>query len=208
MPDLKFNPKDEEYTKEVAFFEIEKEDIFHLKNLYKMMQEWLSLNQFYSVDNDYGNEPDPKKRDSNIETLYFQRVLQDGKSEHHIWWRTHKIPRQNKYYKYYLKVDIQTLNMGSKEITVRGEKIKTNQGDVIIRCRAFLVLDYRHEWRKHWFLKHFHHLFLQYFYKKQIDYLKTDVWLTTYKFQDVIKQYLSMKTPYDMPRPFHNEGGV
>lgn len=206
MPDLKFDPNDS-LTWEIANFEVEKEDVFHLKNLYKMIQEWLDLNFFYSVDQST-IASDPRSRDKNIETLYFQRILQDGKSEHHIWWRVHKIPRQNKYYKYYMKLDFQTLNMGTKEVTIRGEKIKTNQGDIIIRCKCYLVIDYNHEWRNHWFLKHFQRLFLQYIYKKQIDYLKTDVWLTTYKLQDVIKQYLNMKTPYDMPRPFHNEGGV
>jgi len=209
MPDLNYTPYDSDsdlYIRQVAFFEIEKEDLFHLKNLYKMIQEWLALNQFYSVDSD--NVIDPKTRDTNIETLYFQRILPEGSSEHHIWWRTHKIPRGNNYYKYYMKLDFQTLNMKSKEITVRGQKIKSNFGDVIIRCKCSLVLDYKKEWRNHWFLKHVQKLFLQYIYKKRVDYLKMDVWVTTYKLQDVIKQYLSMKTPYDMPRSFHPEGGV
>jgi hypothetical protein len=209
MPDLYFDPYDKEnndFILYVAEFEMEKEDLFHLKNLYKMIQEWLTLNQFYSVDNDEMN--DPKSRDLNIESLYFQRILQSGNSEHHIWWRVHKIPRGNKYYKYYLKFDYQTLNMASKEITVRGQKIKSNYGDVILRCKAYLMIDYKKEWRNHPILKHFQRLFLQYIYKKQIDYLKTDLWVTTYKLQDVIKQYLNMKTPYDMPRPFHTEGGV
>ncbi|MGV8162758.1 MAG: hypothetical protein ACP5N2_05510 [Candidatus Nanoarchaeia archaeon] len=206
MPDLAFDPSDTEFVRFIAEFEIEKEDLFHLKNLYKMIQEWLALNQFYSVDS--YEVLDPKKRDLNIETLYFQRVLQEGSNEHHIWWRTHKIPRQNKYYKYYMKIDMQTLNMKSKEITVRGQKIKSNFGDVIIRCKAYLMLDYKKEWRKDWFLKHVQKMFWQYIYKKQIDYLKMDVWVTTYKLQDLIKQYLAMKTPYDMPRSFHPEGGV
>ncbi|MFA6073698.1 MAG: hypothetical protein WC758_06285 [Candidatus Woesearchaeota archaeon] len=209
MPDLSFNPHDSDFAlfnRKIAFFELEKEDLFHLKNLYKMIQEWLALNEFYSVDS--YDVMDPKTRDNNIETLYLQKILQAGNSEHHIWWRVHRIPRDNKYYKYYMRVDFQTLNMNSKEITIRGQKIKSNFGDIIIRCECYLSLDYKKEWRNHPFLKHVQRLFWQYIYKKQIDYLKMDVWVTTYKLQDTIKQYLNMKTPYDMPRSFHPEGGV
>ena len=201
MPDLNFDPSNSDFVLFVAEFEVEHEDVFHLKNLYKLIYEWLIMHDFYSSDSN-------SKKDDKIENFYWQRILQNGNSEHHIWWRTHHIPRNNNYYKYFLKFDFQTLNMGKTEVMVRGKKMSTNSGDVILRCKAYVMLDYKREWRDHPFLKHVHRWFLKYYYKKHVDFLKTELWVTTYKLQDTIKQYLSMKTPYEMPDPYHPERGV
>jgi hypothetical protein len=199
MPDLNLDPTDELHNIEVAEFEIEHEDVFHMKNLYKLIHDWFQLHEFKSVDDN-----DPEK----FETLYFERILQNGNSEHHIWWRAHFIPKGNKYYKYFLKLDYQTLNMGKHEATVNGKKMKTNKGDVIFRCRAYLMLDYNKEWRNHSILKMFDHFFIKRIYKKQIDFLRTDLWLKTYKLHDVIKQYMELKTSREMPESFHPPLGV
>jgi hypothetical protein len=197
MPDAKFDPTDTAHNLYVGEFEIEHEDIYHLKNLYKLVYDWFQIYDFVSLEND--DKP---------ETLYLQRVLQDGKLEHHIWWRFHKVPNKNDYFKYFIKFDYQTLNMGKTDITARGQKISTNKGDVIIRCKAYLMLDYKHQWRRHPILKHIHNWYIKRIYKKQIDYLKTDLWVTLYKLQDVIKQYMKLKNPYELTKPFHPELGI
>jgi len=197
MPDMVIDLADSEHVLFVAEFEIEHEDVFHLKNLYKLIYEWFGVNDFKSMEND-----------DKWETLYWQRVLQSGDMEHHMWWRVQKIPYNNKYYKYYVKFDFQTLNMGKAETTVKGQKLSTNKGDLIIRCRSYLVLDYSQEGRKHPIMKYMHKRFIKRIYKKQIDYLKGDLWTLTYKLQDVIKQYMRLKNPYEMPKSFHPELGV
>jgi hypothetical protein len=207
MPDLNFNPddpKDKDYTLYVAEFEIEKEDVFHLKNLYKMIHDWMMLHEFYPATTG------ELKKDERLETMYLQRILQNGNLEHSIWWRCEHTPRNSKFYKFFLRLDFITLNMGTKEVTVKGQKQKTNSGDIIIRGKAFLMLDYQMQWRKDPFLKHpfIHRWFFRHIYAKQIDFLKTDLWVTTYKLHDVIKQYLEMKTPYELPKPFHPPGGL
>jgi len=197
-PDPSFDLTDSNHVHYVAEFEIEREDVFHLKNLYKLIHEWFMMNGFVSIDSN----------DDKVETLYFQRILDNGNSEHHIWWRLHKIPGGNNYYKYYVRFDFQTLNMGKGEVVVKGKKVKTNSGDVIMRCKTYVILDYKQEWRKHPILKTFHGWWRRYFYKKHFDFIKTDLWVTTYKLQDVIKQYLNLKNPYEMQKPFNPEGGV
>jgi hypothetical protein len=194
----RFEPKDKE-TMQIAEFELEKEDVFHLKNLYKLIYEWFMMHGFTSLD---------ASKDDKIEKLYWQRILPNGNSEHHIWWRTEKIPNKNNYYKYVIKFDFQTLNMGKTDIVSRGQKIGTNKGDVILRCRAYLVLDYNRWWRNHSILKLFYGLWKRYVFRDRIEHLKTDLWVTTYKLEDVIKQYLNMKTPHEMQKPFHPELGV
>jgi hypothetical protein len=205
MPDINFDPTDEEYNPYVAEFEIEKEDVFHMKNLYKMIYDWLLLHEFYPV-----RTGELDKDDDKFETLYLQKLLQNGNTEHIIWWRAEHTPRDSKFYKFFLRIDYITLNMGSKEVTIKGQKQKTNAGDIIIRGRSYLMLDYQKQWRTHPLLKIpiVHWWFFRHVYAKQIDFLKTDLWVTTYKLHDAIKQYLDMKTPYELPKPFHPPGGL
>ena len=198
MPDLDFDINDKDHVWKIAEFEVEHEDVFHMKNLYKLIHEWFKMNSFVSVDSG----------DEKIETLYFEKILGNGNSEHHIWWRAHHMPQNSQYFKYYLKFDFQTLNMGKKEITHEGVKVKTNVGDVIMRCGAYLVIDYKKTWRNNNLTRRFYKLFLRYFYRNQIEYYKTDIWVKTYNLQDTIKQYLNLKTPNVMPKPFHNERGI
>lgn len=198
MPDLNFDPTDTLHNQFVAEFEIEHEDTFHLKNIYKLIFEWFSTNKFVSLENN----------DDKIETLYWHRVLANGNVEHHMWWRAHYIPKDTKWYKYYLKLDWQTLNMGKTKVTHKGQQLGTNQGDLILRCKAYLMLDYNREWRDHSILKNFDTWFIKRIYKKKIDFLKTDLWVKTYKLQDVIKTYMKLKTPAEMPKSFHPDLGL
>lgn len=195
MPDLNFDLTDKKHIIEIAKWEIEHEDVFHLKNLYKLVHNWLMTHKFKSVDSN----------DDKIETLYFEKVLGNGAKEHHMWWRTHHIPDGSKYFKYYLKFDFQTLNMDKKETVYKGNKLKSNFGTVVLRCSAYLMIDYQKELRKHPILKYFYKSFLTYVYKDQMEYFKTDVWLKAYKLQDVIKQYLNLKTPEAMPEYFYDQ---
>lgn len=182
---------------EVAWWEIEHEDVFHLKQLYKLIYEQFGLFGFKSIEND-----------KFIETLYWQRILGNGNMEHHIWWRAQNIPADSPYCKYFWKLDYQTLNMGKHEINHNGVKIKTNKGNVILRFKAFLILDYKKEWRNHWLLKLFEPYFIKRIYKNQIDFFKTDLWVKSYKLQDIIKQYMQLKTLSAMRKPFHDELGL
>lgn len=195
MPDFTLNLKDKDHVLRMANFEIEHEDVLHLKNLYKLVHNWLMTYGFKSIEDN----------DDKIETLYFEKVGGNGNKEHHIWWRTHHIPDGSKYFKYYLKFDFQTLNMGKKETTYKGQKLKSNVGDVIMRCTSYLIIDYKKLWRKHPLLKYFYRYFLIYIYKDQIEYYKTDLWIRTYKLHDVIKQYLNLKTPEAMPEYFYDQ---
>jgi hypothetical protein len=198
MPDFALDPTDELHTIEVAEFEIEHEDVFHLKNIYKLIHDWFGLYNFSAIDTN----------DERIETLYFERVLGNGLLEHHIWWRAHNIPKKNKYYKYFLKLDFQTLNMGKHEVTHKGVKVKTNKGNLILRCRSYVLLDYKMEWRNHPILRLFEGFFIKRIYKNQVDFLRSDLWIKTYKLHDVIKQYMQLKTSTVMPEPFHPELGL
>lgn len=193
-----FDPNAGFFNREIVNWEIEHEDVFHLKNLYKYIHQWFMENGYSSVD---GN-------DEKVETLYLQKVLSNGNLEHHVWWRLHKFPDKNPYLKFFVRFDFQSLNMGKAEVVDRGQKIKTNKGDLIMRCTGWVMLDYDRKWRDHKYFKLIHRLFINKFYKKQIDFYEGKLYKDLYGLQSMIKQYMQLKNPHEMPRSFHPDLGL
>lgn len=195
---------DPEFDIKVASLEIENEETFHLKNLYKLIHDWLVEEGFKDI---YGS-------DDNVEIFYLEKILGTGAKEHRIWWRAYKIPNNSHYYRYFMRINFLTINMKSIEVMHQGHKMKTDRGDLIINIDSYLQLDYNRNWRgpagakKKPFIMRFDPLFRRRVYKAQIEAYKIDLYKTTYRLQGVIKQYLKLKTLYEMPKPFHPEKGL
>ncbi|MBN1792254.1 hypothetical protein JW826_01060 [Candidatus Woesearchaeota archaeon] len=181
-------------------FEIEHEDVLHLKNMYKRIYDWL-------VDEGYTAADGP---DQIYETLYWERTKPTGAQEHHIWWRAFLTPRDNRYYRYFLKIDYQTLNSKKMEVMRHGQKFGTNKVDLILRIQAWLQLDYNDEWQKSFILSRFDKWFRTRFYLDNIYKYKKDLYKDTYRLHTMIKQYLKLTSiAADWGRPFHHpEKGV
>jgi hypothetical protein len=188
------NPRDILATK----FEIEHEEVFHLKNLYKLIYEWIGEEGFVSVDTG----------DDKIEMLYLDQTKASGEKEHQIWWRAIQVPRGNNYYRYFLKIDYQTLYMKKIEIMHKGQKFSTNKGDIIIKIEAWLQLDYQNKWENHPILRIFDRWFRERFYLEKVKAYRQDLYTITFRLHQNIKQYLQLKAPVDWGRPFHPERGV
>jgi hypothetical protein len=187
----------------VADFEIEYEDVFHLKNLYKRMYEFLVDEGWLAADSADG--------DAIYETLYWERQKPNESQEHHIWWRAYRLPEGSPYIAYFLKIDYQTLNMKKLEIMHKGQKFGTNKGDVILRVRSYLLLDYNNQFekKKSSILGYLDPWFRKRMYLGEIKMFKKDCYAATYRFHTMIKQYLQFKPIVaDWGRPFHPERGV
>ena len=180
----------------VCIFEIEHEDVFHLKNLYKRMYDWMVDEGWKAAEGD----------DQNYETLYWQRDRPGDAQEHHIWWRAYRVPEGNRYYRYFLKIDFQTLNMKKVEVMHKGAKFGTNKGDVILRIEAHLQLDYKNEWSKSTITRLFSQKFKERVYHEEIESYRKDLYAATYRLHTMIKQYLALKPIImDWGRTFHGE---
>lgn len=194
---------DETHDILVARLEIENEETFHLKNLYKLIHDWLAEEGFKDI---YGSDDNP-------EIFYLEKILGTGAKEHRIWWRVYRTPQKSHYYRYFMKINFLTLNMKSIEVMHQGHKMRTDRGDLIINIESYLQLDYNRKWRgkpgaPKPFIMRFDKLFRNRIYKAQIESYKIDLYKTTYRLQNVIKQYLKLKTIYEMPKPFYPEKGL
>ena len=177
-------------------WELEYEDVFHFKNLYKEVHDYL--------DDEGWKDPDGG---TNWEFLYFERTKPDGKQEHHIWWRVQKII--NDYVRFIIKLDWQTLNTSKKEVMQNGKKFKAYQCNVIFRCEAYVQLDWQNKWQSSPIAKYFDEFYRKRIFKPFIEKYKLELYRDAYKLNDHIKQYLKLKTRAKLaPKTFREEKGI
>ncbi|MEK6963075.1 MAG: hypothetical protein AABX70_01515 [Nanoarchaeota archaeon] len=181
----------------VGKFEIEAEDVFHLKTLYESIHDWLLEEGFKDVDG-FADK---------FEQLYWERTGATGAKEFHIWWRVSKEPETSKYYRQFLRVDFQGLNSKSVEIMHKGQKVKTDKTDLIIRIEGILQLDYTNRLQKGvW--KGFEELYRKRFFEERKDQFKDELYNAVYRISARIKGYLKMRTVAKPPRLFRPELGL
>ncbi|HLD05379.1 MAG TPA: hypothetical protein VJG90_06685 [Candidatus Nanoarchaeia archaeon] len=181
----------------IGKFEIEAEDVFHLKTLYESMHDWLLEEGFKDID---GFE-------DRFEQLYWERTGATGAKEFHIWWRVANDPETSKYYRQFLRVDFQGLNSKEVEIMHKGQKVKTNKTDLIIRMEGILQLDPNNKMGKG-FWKGFELLYRKRFFEERREQFRDELYNKVYRLSARIKAYLKLKTPYKAPRPFRPELGL
>lgn len=197
MPDLDFQPADPNCL-EVASFEVEYEDVFHLQNLYEVAHQWFVENGFTSVEDG----------DGEFETLYHHKINSGGGVEHRIWWRANKVPRSSDYFKYFLKLDFRTINMSEVTMQRDGEQVKANKGDVIIRVSSHLIMDYKGKWKNSTFGSLFHDYFQKRLYRDRINSEQQQLWQETKDLQATLKDFLDLKTPGARQENFHPKTGL
>ncbi|MFC1648157.1 hypothetical protein ACFL1B_01730 [Nanoarchaeota archaeon] len=182
-----------------AYFEVEKEDIFHIKNMYKYMHEYLVYDGWYDID--------PVEADK-WEHYYWEKRMQNGLREQRVWWRFQQKPKDNQYMRYVVAINFRHVYVKKLEIIHKGQKVGTWSGDVTLLIEAYVQLDYQNKWKDHWLLKHIDNLYRKRIYRSQWDKAKKDLWREMYKFQGYVKQYLEMKVPFEQPEAFHPISGV
>ncbi len=190
-------PDDRNDTK---WYEIEVLRTFHLKNFYKVAYRWLKDNDYFSAEtNSYG--------DKHWETLYYE-VYTPKLTYHWIWWRCLKYPRKgakNKFLRYYLKINFQSLGASKQEMMIDGKKFNANKVNFILRMKAWVQIDPDDVWSKHPIIKYFEKTMIDRWFKPRIDQHKLDLWNDFMDFIRELKQFAKLKTDQPRKRPFLDE---
>ncbi len=182
MPDL-----EADWTSSNAYqihqFEIEVEYTFNLKELYKRLhfyfedEEWTDL---------FGMQ--------NYEVRYWQRDKPDGLQEHHIWWRMYKIPGnqnlKNDFFKYFIKLDYQTLATKRVEHMHKGKKWNIYKSNTILRVEGHLIINWD-GWNKG-LLGGMKGAFNQWLYKDKIKWHEDQLYMEVGRLYNVIKDFLEL----------------
>lgn len=207
---INYEKKDEnmaEIIREIPQFKVKYNDVYHLKNLYVMMHEYLTDE---SWTGESGQLDQPSNTHMDIEKLYMerhhQRAIHRGGMELWIWWRLKKQPhlKTQGYYEYRLDIDFHGMYLQKIEIMHQGKKMSVDKGELEIFFRPKLVrTEMGASWGKHWFLKRFQELYEKRIMSQDMDKLEKELWREAYRLQAVVKAYLNLRNFIPVPEPFH-----
>ncbi|MFW6311872.1 MAG: hypothetical protein ACOC1K_06525 [Nanoarchaeota archaeon] len=169
-------------------------DVFHLKNLYRYMHEWL-------INDGWGNHSDEKWP----EVMYMSNQRHDGE-EVWTWWRLER--PNNNYMKSAMDVDMHVLYLKNVEKVINGKKVKAQNGECEVIIRGRLVVDPDSYWRKHWLLKHLNQFYWRRFNKLRVEQQKQELYQDCYKFHAAIKNFFRLYQVEPDRKPFRSHGGL
>lgn len=176
-------PVDQNPVVWAAAFRIKYKDVFHLKNFYRMIHEWLLEHDWKAADGTKDHH----------EIFYNQKHDEAGFKEIHIWWRPEKSFTTSKFYKWKLKIDYKCLYLKSTEIMWQGKKHKVDKGEVEMKIRSYVDLIGYQQWKDHWLLKHFWNIYIKRIFYKELLKIKLLLYRETYELQDAMKRFLQLK---------------
>ncbi len=193
--------------RDVPEFRVKYSDVFHLKNLYVMMHEYLTDENWYGAG---GPKEQPSSSHADIEKLYMERfhqkALHKGGKELWVWWRLRKNPylKYQGYYTFHMDVDFHVMYLQDIEIMHQGKKLKVNKGELELFFRPKIVRTADAEkWSSHWLLKHFQDIYEERIIDAELVKLEKELWREAYRFQGVVKSYLNLRNFIPVPEPFH-----
>ncbi len=190
-------------VRKIPIMRVKYKDVFHLKNLYVMMHEYLLEEGFFDEDQKAG-----QLGHNYIEKLYMEKFCQKGLhaggKEIWIWWRTIKKPetKYQGYYQYHLDIDFHIVYAREEKRMHMGKEVKVIFGEMEIFFNAWIEGDYKNLWDKHPVLKHFHKLYYSRILKSEFDKREKELWRDVYKLTGKVKKYLNLRTFIPVPEPF------
>jgi hypothetical protein len=174
---------------EVAFdHRIKYRDVFSMKYLYVIMHDWL-------CDQGWGSRSDP----AFPETFYLHRWTQNSGEEIWIYWRLRRSPPDDSYMEYRLDVDFHVIGLKDYDAIYDGKKFKSNYGEVEVKLFSKVVFDPKKTWDKDAIAKSFRPLFFRRIIKGKMEAHKKQLHYETYRFLDMIKVYLKLRTYHPEP---------
>jgi len=177
----------------VQKLKIKYKDLFHLKEYYIALHEWLLENKWSDID----------EGSDHWETHYRERIAQGGARELWFRWRVTKTPEGTPL-QYYMDMDFHCLAIMDAEIIQDGKKIKLHSGEVELSINAYIDKEYEKAFAKSNLLKQFIGIFNKRVYHKALEQRSKELYQEVYSFQNYIKQWFKLKRylPYDEARNF------
>ena len=185
-------------------FKVKYKDVFHLKNMYTMMHEYLAEEGWRGPHSGAASA----YSHSDIEKLYLekfsQKGLHQGGKEMWIYWRMYKQyeGKFSGYFKNHLDIDFHMVYITNMEVIHQGKKMKIQKGEIEMSFRAWIEGDYEGKWKNHWLLKHLQDVFEKRVWSQQLDKREKELWREAYRLQTRVKRYLNLRVFIPTPEPF------
>lgn len=161
---------------------------FDMKMVYTLAHEWLCEEGWAEreLDQDFP------------EIYYLQRETSFGK-ELWIRWRMTKTPegvarsKDSSLFEFEMDIEFMVLGLKSTEIIVKGQKFKTNKGEVEVRINAGLVFDKGKYFSQNPWLKPVMHTWIKRVINPRFVSLKGEMLGEQYRFREALTTYLQLE---------------
>jgi len=160
--------------------------IFNFEHVYELVHDFLIENGFVDIDfPQSGGKPD----------MFEHRYLEKGYPVTGYWidWHTQKLIEGNTYYRYILDIRFQGIAVTKVEVMEQGNKVGRWKGELDIFIDAKVETDYKGEWARHWFLKHFKNSYDKRIMKQEFKEMHEDsLYRYMYRIQAILKRYFKL----------------
>ncbi len=155
----------------------------HLRNLYKMVHDWV-------VEKEYS----PSRHDYDFpEHMYWESRSQPTGSEIWVWWRGHYFPDQNPFYRRTLRIDLHAVRMRDVEIIQNNKKYAVQWAEHKVTIHGLLETDYEKKWKNNAFMSAFYKFFVQRIMWRDLQKRKKEVLGDMYDLQAKVKDFYDTK---------------
>jgi len=169
-------------------------DVFDMTWLYTLAHEWL-IEEGWAKRN-----ADPEFP----EIYYLQRETPGFGKEIWIRWRLTKHPEAipkgkdgSALFLFEMDVEFHVLGLKNTEVIVKGQKFKTNKGEVEVRVNAGLVVDHRKYFEQNPLLKPFKDLWIKRIIQPRLRSLQGELQSQAYRFREAINTYLQLEKLFE-----------
>ena len=185
-------------------------DMFHLKNLYCMMHEYLLENEWVGRLRglDVPGDTDGTGH-TDIEAFYFESYIQKGLhyggKEMWLWWRFQKNPegKTSSYIKNTLDIDFHLSYVRDQEIVHQGKKMKIYWGEMELFFRGKVLVDYQKQFQNNKLLSYFYEIFNKRLIKQELDKREKELLREVNQLVSHVKRFLNMRTFVPTAEPFY-----
>jgi len=156
----------------IPSLKIKYKDVFDLKEFYKALREWCLEYEWGSQNEGSDQWGESKEGGDKWESYYGERVSSGGAKEIFIWWRLFKPAKDARYVNYFLDMDFHIIGLMPTEVVKDGMKIKANKGEIELKIRGNVQLEYTAKFEEHAVLKHVEKLFTKRIYTAHTEHEK------------------------------------
>jgi len=158
--------------------------VFHFREVYRNMQEWVMDRGFTNPDN-FG-----------FQETYYQEKRTTGKMARTAWswWRVSYAEEGTTYYTRNCDVDFHLRFLKDIDVMYEGKKFQMHKGEIEVIMNGYIMIDAQGAWRKHWFLKHIHELYHKRIWAKRKEVHINRIRGDLYYIQNHLKAMLKLKT--------------
>ena len=168
-------------------FVIQNKQIFHLKNTYAYIYEWLMEEGFQGINID-------TLTGGNVEYYYQEARPSPTTRELRAWWRlVMDPPGGSNFYRYRVNLDFFVFNISKADIMFQGKKAKADNAEMILTVDGILELDYQKKWMKHPILKNFYTFFTKRIFKEIREGHEEELRRKMMRFQEEGKRILNLQ---------------